>query len=350
MSSVPTDFGLKARCAQKKQSLQQVERSGVSPAEEIGYTPAVIRLLIIVTTLVLTSGCRPEPVFPVRVDAPFRPAHTDHLRLVLIGDTGSVNEHMRALRVAVMAERKDAVLVLGDLVYPLAPECKDGRLTPAVTAELDAKVGGLLRGLGSPVLLMLGNHDTDWGRAHTAREACLLNYAAGEPDLVFPAASYAVDYGVALLTVFNTNQLNAKDGRAARQAFEGHRGWKIGMGHHVLKTYRDKVGETIVANWLKRERLKPDLWFNGHAHLLQLGVYDGIVGVTSGTAAYPRKKPGCPGKCGPGEAFGSSAVGYAVVDLTADVVDITFKDVKGAVLFRQHYDKRDLRGAAGQAK
>jgi len=291
-------------------------------------------LRILVIALSLLAGCPNKPVKAPRTDAPFKPGATDHVRLVFIGDTGAANEAMRALRAAVIKERKDAVVVLGDLVYPMMPECPTGQLEAEALQEMNTKVGDMLRGLGAPVLVTLGNHDTEWGKENNPLKTCVELYAAREPDIVFPAENYLVDYGVALLAFVNTNRLTAGNGHMVREAFAEHRGWKIGVGHHVLKTYRDKVGETIVARWLKRQRIRPDLWTNGHAHLLQYGVYDGIPAITSGTGAYPRKRKTCPPECGAGEMFGESKVGYAVVDITAKRMGITFKDTNGKVMFR----------------
>ncbi len=299
----------------------------------------IVSLLVSCLAPLTLSGCPSAPVRAQQSDPPFKPPPTDQLRLVLIGDTGSVNDHMRSLRAAVMRERKDAVVVLGDVVYPYMPECRGGFLTPDALVELEAKVGAQLRGLGAPVLITLGNHDTDWGRANSPRQVCLQTYAARYQDLVFPGENYLVDWGVALLALVNTNRLSAGNGRMVREAFSARKGWKIGMGHHVLKTYRDKEGERLVARWLKRERITPDLWANGHAHVLQYGVYYGIPALTSGAGAHPRKRKSCPPKCGEGERWGTSDVGYAVLDITAARMGITFKDTDGRVLYQTAIDR-----------
>jgi 3',5'-cyclic AMP phosphodiesterase CpdA len=241
---------------------------------------------------------------------------------------------MEAVRPTVRAENADIVVVLGDLVYPVAPSCPDGKLTPDAREELDDLVGGLLRDLGKSVYLVLGNHDVGHGARDPAREACLIDYVASEPNLWLPDLSYGVDLGVVSLMVLNTNALDREQGKKTRKLWAGASGWKILAGHHVLKTYHDKESEDYLRPWLKKNRVKPDLYANGHAHVLQFGVYGGLPALTSGATAKLREYPACPPNCGAGQKWGTSSVGYAVVDATADTLEVVFKDVTGKELYR----------------
>jgi predicted phosphodiesterase len=281
----------------------------------------------------LFGGCGPKQVLPAHRDRPFTPPKTNHLRLVLIGDTGEPGPVLDEVRQAVKREKKDAVVVLGDLVYPLTPSCPDGKVTGQALHIMDAKVGKALSDLGAPVLLLLGNHDNPKRLAHSPRAACLMDYAASKPELVLPSETYLVDYGVAILAITNTTYPTAADGAAIAQALNNHKGWRVGFGHHVWKTYRDKDSENKVRPWVKKHRIPLDLWANGHAHLLQFGIYDSVAALTSGTGSRPRVRPSCPGRCGAGELFGSSKPGYAILELTPTQMKVVFKDTKGASIF-----------------
>lgn len=293
-----------------------------------------MRTLIHFLLLVCLASCGgTAKVKPAHRDAPFKPQPVTKLRLVLIGDTGSPGPILDRVKAAVKAERKDAVLVLGDLVYPFAPKCPSGEVKGQAKRILENKVGAALNDLGAPVLLMLGNHDAPYGVSQSPSEACLIDYAAQIPQLIFPGATYVVDYGVATMAITNTMHLTAADGRRVASVLKKARGWRLGFGHHVYRTYRDKGSQDVVRPWVKRHGIPLDLWGNGHAHILQFGVYDDVAAVTSGTAALPRKKATCPPACGKGELFGASVPGYAVVELTTTTMRVEFKDTGGQVLY-----------------
>ncbi len=299
-------------------------------------------LALSLVALVALAACRALPDAPAsaaaqpepgRRDAPLTAAPKERVRIVLIGDTGMPGPDMDAVHRAVAAEVKDYVIVLGDLVYPEAPLCRDGTMSADVRALLDQRIGTALRGLGAPVLLVLGNHDVAHARRDPAREACILAYAAAEPELLMPSRAYTLDLGVAIVALLDSNDLDDEQAAMTRAAFAGHRGWKLAAAHHVLRCYHAKSGEDTVRPWLTAHDLKPDAWLNGHAHVLQFGVYGGIAALTSGATAAARERPACPPSCGDGQLFGASTPGYAVLELTAKRMDVTFKDTDGNTLF-----------------
>lgn len=301
------------------------------------YSP---RCLFALVAFLLACGPRFAPAMsPPPRDLPLEVKATTHYRVLLIGDTGLDNEDMAAVRAAVQAEKKDVIVALGDLVYPESPPCPDLRLTPSAKKILDRATGATLLGLGAPVLLVLGNHDVRHGKRDPAREACILHYAATKSELVMPALTWVVDTGVVTMVGLNTNDLDDAQGKMAASALKASKGWTMLLGHHVLRTYHDKETENVVRPWLQRHKLAPDVFGNGHAHLHQLGIYDGIVAVTSGATALPRSRPSCPPDCGPGQVFGNSSPGYALLDFTPERVEISFHDAKGTVLHRSTHKR-----------
>jgi len=291
----------------------------------------------------LLVGAPPAPA-PPTLDLT---RHDGTPRIVLIGDTGMPGPIVDRWRNALSKKDEDAIVVLGDLVYEQAPPCPKG--VPDLTARrlLDSHLAKALEGLGSPVLLALGNHDTSWVEGDPAREKCIMAFVKPRAGLELPAPYYAADLGVAVLVVLNSNALDDAQAELVKRVFAAAKPGvrKIIAAHHVLKTYHDKIGEDLVAPWLKKHGLVPDLWVNGHAHVLQLGVYDGILAVTSGTGALPRERPACKRSdptdltrsddgCGPGQLFGSSLPGYAVLDIDAERrFTITFEDADGNELY-----------------
>jgi predicted phosphodiesterase len=269
--------------------------------------------------------------------------------LVLIGDTGEPGPLVPRWTEAIRKEPASGVFVLGDLVYPQVPPCPTGRPDRAAVDILESHLAGPFRAIAKPTYLLIGNHDVSWGD-DAPRERCVLAHFERDPLIRIPDLYYAVDAGPAHIVVLHTMGLEGELG-AAQGAFakthlvkaraSGKR--VVFMGHHVLRTYRDKDGEDYVRPWLKAHDLRPDLWVNGHAHILQIGVYDGIPALTSGSASRPRVRAECDARrqaqaCGEGEIWGVSTPGYVVLDLRpkrmgATEMTLTFKDADGLSLF-----------------
>ena len=262
-------------------------------------------------------------------------------RIVLVGDTGYPGAYQRSVSRAIRAESKDFVVALGDLIYPVAPKCPGGVVDGFAKLMMQERFHDVLSGYGAPVFIVLGNHDVGHVARDPAREACYFAFTKQYPNLYyFPALSYSVDLGFAYLAMANTNDLTAEDGARIGRDLKGHKGWRIGFGHHVWRVYRDKKGEDRVRPWARKHGIRPHLWANGHAHLLQLVIEDGVWAATSGAGALLRERSQCPGSCGEGEVFGRSRPGYAVVELDAERMTLTFKDFEGRVLYERARPRR----------
>ena len=94
-----------------------------------------------------------------------------------------------------------------------------------------------------------------------------------------------------------------------------------------------KATEDVIYPWIRMHALDPDFYFGGHAHFLQFGRYAGIFALTSGATAKIRERPSCPPECGPGQMWGQSTRGYALVDASRENVSITFKGIDGRKLW-----------------
>ena len=337
------------------------------------------------------------------------------VKLVMVGDTGeplteagcdfrpdgsvrlnggcaasrAQREHIQA---AIHAEGADAIFALGDLVYPKMPAC-DGDLDEATVEVLDASIGSYFSPMGAPTYLVIGNHDAAHLRSRAPqRERCLMAYAAQNPLVRMPALQYEVDVGFGKIIVMNSNlrdqsQLPAQLIRTA--ADNPLAPWTVVLSHHELRTLADKELDGFwepppAGAWLVEQRLLPDLWVNGHAHSLQLGVYDAratddgrvspsegdqpwlIPALTTGAGSKVRPGPSCsdhpasPGgehqivadrkacKEQPARGmprFSRSTLGYAVVRLGPWHLQVEIKDQNGELLYCWVRGKGDPGGA-----
>ena len=298
--------------------------------------------------------------------------HGESVRLVLIGDTGQLpvenNPHKMSalqrqqLRSSLAAEQATAIIDLGDLFYWRGPKCGP-KATPEHSGnQLDAHLYDHVGGLDSPVFLVLGNHDVGplpeyfkklflgkrSGKRSPSRERCYRLQENLHDDIIFPAISYGVDFGPVRLAVLHTSapQKQWADEQIADFLGNNSGDWSLLAGHHVLRTGCDKLREDVVAPWLKETQIKPDLYLNGHAHILQLGVFDGVPAVTSGSGSKLREFPNCEPTETPGVRWGASEYGYAVLDVSPEQLRVQFKDLHGRALHCWQRDRNDPEGTA----
>ena len=162
-------------------------------------------------------------------------------------------------------------------------------------------------------------------------------------------------------------------GDALRTRIEADEGWVVVAAHHELRTafvkndaYANR--EFHPGRWLSELGVVPDLWTNGHAHLMQLGTYDARVvdgdpvegdpvegdplrvpALTVGSGSKLRLAPTCADRSGVTDEdraactaedprgmpdFAMSRFGYAVVDLTPERMEVRIVDFEGQTLFR----------------
>ena len=286
------------------------------------------------------------------------------LRLVLIGDSGTVGTAdtfcsatseispispacRDTLWSSIAGEEADAVFALGDLVYDFGPTCGDD-LDDESAARLDALLGDLQVAVDSPLILAIGNHDVGGstsGRA--AAEDCYRTYAAARPGIHFPERNFLVHAGPATVAVLDTNRdLGAGIASEIASAVQTQATpWTLFAAHHVWKTYDDKEGQDHGPRFTEAIGVTPDAWLNGHAHFLQMGVYDTVPAVTSGSASKLRPTTDCGGSGAAcdrdGLEFSAERYGYAVLDVTETQLTLTFKNVVGEVLFTRPIEARE---------
>lgn len=299
----------------------------------------------------------------------------DSVRLLLLGDTGQLpvdgdphkmDASQRArLRAALGAQDADAIVDLGDLFYNKAPKCGRGESPEGAGGKLDAHLYDHVGGLDLPVYMVLGNHDVgpigEWakrkllgrrtGKRSKARERCYRLYAQQRPgEMIFPGEAYGVDLGPARLGLLHTSAPERTWPANELKAWlaEDPDDWQILGGHHVLYEVCDKTDEDFVLPWLQDNELQPDLWINGHAHLLQLSVVAGVPAVTSGAGSKLREFPDCDPTAHEGVEFGVSQYGFAVLDITPETLRVSFRDIDGGELHCWQRGRDNPQGEACQ--
>ena len=215
-------------------------------------------------------------------------------------------------------------------------------------------------GLDTPVFLVLGNHDVgplgehfkrlifgpSSGKRNEARERCYRLQEEKHEDIIFPAVSYGVDFGPVRMAVLHTSAPRKEwANEEIASFFNGDsEDWSLLAGHHVLHTACDKLSENVVAPWLKEHNIKPDIYANGHAHLLQLGSFDGTLAVTSGSGSKLRTYEACRPTDREGVLWGESAYGYSVLEASSEHLRVEFKDIDGQDLFCWYRDRAQPEG------
>lgn len=324
--------------------------------------PQLKRNLLLFALSYALSGCffyvsQNEFRTPVHQDPLPTVAPTDVLTLVLVGDTGKPSPQRDRVLNHIRAESKDYIIALGDLVYPHPPPCPTGEVLEQDRGFYKERVAGGLKNLGAPVLAILGNHAYYRGKRSylhyifpfipSPREvgdnhqggvvdpaACMVDYLGELPDIHLPALDYGLDFGVAQLAFVDTNHLDAQAAKVVTSTFTTQESWNILLGHHVLKTYHDKVSENYVQPWLEQHKIMPDLYANGHAHVLQFGIYQDIPAITSGTGSKLRHRKSCPPDCGENQLWGESQAGYTIVTITHERLHVVFKNDRGEQLYQ----------------
>lgn len=304
--------------------------------------------------------------------------HRGPLRLAALGDIGDgPAELAQALAEHHAREPFDGILLLGDNFDPCGVSSVDDPLWSIVTDTIVP--------LDIPILPVLGNHDYGDPKWRFGR---LWN--CGEPDpgaqiaaseqwenWIFPARNWELRTPHATLLFLDTTPvsigarkpvLGSQTGewirKTAAERLRQASGWKIVVGHHHL--YASGINRWRAIRGIERMEAfhghlagaGTDLYVSGHRHHLEVlsdGAPDTPVLLVSGAASRPKEIRRI-GSRGPETVFPDAPVpaelGYAVLEITAESIEITVHDVGTKVLGGwTMYRDRTLRahGEAGEA-
>ncbi|MBM76449.1 MAG: hypothetical protein CMK59_13670 [Proteobacteria bacterium] len=293
----------------------------------------------------------------------------DSVRIVLIGDTGQLptegdpfkmNKIQREqLRQSLREEQATAIVDLGDLFYWKSPRCSKVFNSEQELKDIDAHLYDYVGGLKTPLFLVLGNHDVgpfaehylrrlnggDFGKSSSARERCYLQQPKIHDDVYFPSSVYGVDFGPVRMAVLHTSSPYRHWPSKDIGDFLDSADWSLLVGHHVYKTACDKEDEDIVLPWIESGGIRPNIYANGHAHILQLGHFEGTTAITSGAGSKIRVFPDCDPKKTKGVVWGLSEFGYATLDVDSEKIVVRYKNIVGDELFCWERRREDSFGA-----
>jgi tartrate-resistant acid phosphatase type 5 len=296
--------------------------------------------LAVAATADTTPWCNTYTVGNMTVLLP--PPPSLRLRLVVIGDAGEAwaasqcgkpvcppppfppAELAAAIRKATADRAADAILVLGDNIYPCGVTDK--------TVDVAMKtVYQPLFDLKTPMYALLGNHDySEGGIKCTEKEHAevkpqkQVDYKGGTWKM--PARNYVLRWpGLATIVMFDSEPIRRKCGPrqniidfVKRNVAEiGSGEWRLAAAHHSLFSSGehgqnpDDAGTMRTALWSTFDR-KLDLYISGHDHDLErFGNATNPVYVVSGSASLVRAADVKPA---PPTFF--ATYGFAVVDLS----------------------------------
>lgn len=300
------------------------------------------------TALLLAACAAPsEPVAIGLVDTPDAPAD-EVLRFIAVGDTGKGNEIERRVgdqmaRTCEQAGGCAFALLLGDNIYPSGAESDQDD-------QLRTKFDEPFTAVPFPFHVVLGNHDygaegAGWAFWRAKHE---IAWRSRSTKWRLPARHYAFTERHADFFALDTNaifwgyeadQVAALDARRTASK----RPWRIAFGHHPYLSngkHGDAGTYDALPSWApgSGSRWKGffdtqicgrfDVYFAGHDHNLQdHGEKCGVQLFVSGSGSSPWKL-----YRNDRVLFGSDAPGFALVELTARELKLTFVDADGKSL------------------
>lgn len=248
------------------------------------------------------------------------------LRIAVAGDTGDGADRVaKGIRALHARAPLDAIVLTGDNFYPCG-----------VTSERDPrwKLVTPITSIGIPVYPVLGNHDL-CGKATAEAQIRGTGVIA---NWNFPARQYALRTPVADFAFIDTTPYARGRGDAAREAVQAildksTKRWRVVVGHHpvISSGYHGYLPRDEV----KRMRhlldgIRAELYICGHDHHLEL-IRGKRLFLVSGAGSDPIP----PVKLRlstvyPSEIHAREKIGFAVVEISNEWIDVSFYDEKGA--------------------
>lgn len=314
----------------------------------LAWVAAFSPLLLIAAVYVGLASRRPPLFSAGRIEGSAFPA--DHLRILLLGDTGHGNPTQMA--VADGAKRWcdlhgcDLVLIAGDLLYPNGME---GPEDP----RADGWIADPYRPIGAPIGLAVGNHD--YAQRHDALPVqWLVDWASREQGILFPEPTWELVTPLVHLVTLDTDRI-FWHGEADQGAWvdehlaKATAPWRIVLGHHpyVSDGKHGNAGSyegTTGVPWLSGRGVKSfydahicgkaDLLMVGHDHIRQHLTACGMPELLSGAGSDPAHLVGR----GNAAQFSTAAPGSIWIELRADGGEVVFVSESGAEEARQRLD------------
>jgi len=244
------------------------------------------------------------------------------LRFAVVGDAGDGTEAVaRGIARVHAAKPLDAILLPGDNIYPCGVKSVDDRrwsiLEPLIALHLT-------------LYPVLGNHD------YCGNPDAQIAASERFPEWRFPAREYLLQAGMADFAMIDTTPYVRGKAKApdVNALLAGSRApWRIVVGHHTIVSsgyhgyFPRREHRRMIALLRPMRAARVDLYICGHDHHLEL--VDGRPRMLiSGASSEPIP----PLALHPHTLFPASTerqAGFAVVEVTAETMTVTFFDLDG---------------------
>lgn len=245
--------------------------------------------------------------------------------MLAFGDFGDGSESQRQVA-AMMREhhakrRFDFAVTLGDNFY------SDGMVSPD-DERWKTWWSDLYDPLNIPFYATLGNHD--WG--HPNSPAAEILFTARSPSWRMPSAYYTFTAGSAQFFALDTDVISEAQLLWLTAALDASRArWKIVYGHHPIYSHGQHEDNNLkIDQLLPVLRDRADIYLAGHDHDMQHLRPEGRLHFfIAGSGGKLR-----PIEAGPQSLFAKSANGFAVLEIHAEKLQVTFVSVGGEELYR----------------
>jgi acid phosphatase len=245
-------------------------------------------------------------------------AEHPEIRMLLLGDTGSGDEHQHNVAQASAktceALGADLVLLLGDNFIQHGVSSVDD---PQWRTKFEDVYPQNL-----PFYAILGNHDLagNW--------RVQVDYTERSERWRMPNVNYTLQAGPATIQCINTTCTVCALWTLFRTTSKP---WRLVCGHRPLTTGGRHRGVTALERWLIR-RAAPDFFLSGHNHMLEHLEWEGISQVVAGGGGSPlnhtSKQPN------PHQQFLHLGHGYCWMRLTRTAATVRYFDEQGAEIYQ----------------
>ena len=299
---------------------------------------ALIVLIIVILVIMIVKYREKLAKYPEFVDTPPVKvvAHDQHVVLFALGDSGqggiSQSDVAEAMEERCKKQNPDALLLLGDLIYPDGTETlEDPRWDELI---FDMYGSECLQGL--PLFPTLGNHDYN-GNPFLWKDADKIN-----PRWWFPHRHYQVLFED-LLALYAIDTLSPVFIHTALPAL-GDRSvpWAIAYGHHPLISESKGGGRHrgggfggILTSLAICDHV--DTFLSGHSHHLEhIDIAncqaDQFISGAGGAALYPLQE-------NPEHHFGASVYGFLEIEVEPETIAFRFISTDNSILYEHHKRK-----------
>jgi hypothetical protein len=260
---------------------------------------------------------QPPPVFPAAPAA-------RQVRVLAFGDFGDGSEAQRQVAAAMRAYHAsrpfDFGITLGDNFYPTGMASPEDERWKTWWSDLYDP-------LRIPLYATLGNHD--WGQPDSPAAEVL--YTSRSQSWRMPATRYTFTAGAAQFFALDTDDISDAQLLWLKGALDASKArWKIVYGHHPIYSHgRHEDNNMKIDQLLPVLRDRADVYLAGHDHDMQHLRPEGRLHFfIAGSGGKLR-----PIDAGPRSLFAMSANGFAVLEVGASALRVSFVGLKGEELY-----------------